>query len=278
MTARSTFATPGRKLRVAAVQTVSGVELAANLRAVEKLVERAAGEGAGLVALPEFFALMAVDERAKLAVCEPAGNGPLQSFLAELASRHRLWLVGGTIPLRGRADGKVRNSTLVFDPRGECVARYDKIHLFSFSREGEQYDESTTIEAGDEVCAFDSPLGRIGLAVCYDLRFPELFRAMGGAELIVLPAAFTYTTGQAHWEILLRARAIENQCFLIAPGQGGEHQNGRRTWGHSMVIDPWGEVLACQVHGEGLAIAELDFARLDSIRASLPALHHRRLR
>ncbi len=278
MTARSTFATPGRKLRVAAVQTVSGVELAANLRAVEKLVQRAAGEGAELIALPEFFALMAVDERAKLAVCEPAGTGPLQSFLAELASRHRLWLVGGTIPLRGQVDGKVRNSTLVFDPRGECVARYDKIHLFSFSREGEQYDESTTIEAGDEVCAFDSPLGRIGLAVCYDLRFPELFRAMGDAELIVLPAAFTYTTGQAHWEILLRARAIENQCFLIAPGQGGEHQSGRRTWGHSMVIDPWGEVLACHVHGEGLAIAELDFARLDRIRASLPALHHRRLR
>lgn len=274
MTAR---ANSGRKLRVAAVQTVSGTDLEANLRAVAGLVERAAGEGAELLALPEFFAQMAADEHAKLALCEPVGNGPLQTFLADLASRHHLWLVGGTIPLRGRDLGKVRNATLVFDPHGECVARYDKIHLFSFSREAEHYDESATIEAGDEVCAFDCALGRIGLAVCYDLRFPELFRAMGAADLIVLPAAFTYTTGRAHWEILLRARAIENQCFLMASAQGGKHQSGRRTWGHSMVIDPWGEVLACHPEGEGLAIAELDFTRLDNIRRSLPALEHRRL-
>ena len=261
--------------RIAAIQTVSGPDVAQNLKVVAGLVAEAAAAGARLVALPEYFPVISADEQAKVRIREHDGSGPLQSCLADLAQRHGVWLVGGTIPLVAEADDKVRNSTLVFDDQGRRVARYDKIHLFGFQRGAERYDESASIEAGGDVCAFDAPVGRVGLSVCYDLRFPELFRAMREVDLIILPAAFTYTTGRAHWEVLLRARAIENQCYVMAPAQGGRHPSGRVTWGHTMIIDPWGEVLACQEEGPGVVLADLDPARIASVRESLPALRHR---
>lgn len=264
-----------RSTRIAAIQTVSGPDVAQNLEIVAGLVADAAAAGAQLVALPEYFPLISADEHAKVRIREADGAGPLQDLLAGLARQHGVWLVGGTIPLVAEADDKVRNTALVFDDRGQRVARYDKIHLFGFQRGAERYDEAATIEAGGTVCAFDSPVGRVGLSVCYDLRFPELFRAMGEVDLIVLPAAFTYTTGRAHWEVLLRARAIENQCYVMAPAQGGRHPTGRVTWGHTMIIDPWGEVLACRDEGPGVVLAALDPARIASVRASLPALRHR---
>lgn len=262
-------------VRIAAVQTVSGPDVAENLRVAGELVAEAAAAGARLVALPEYFPLITADETAKVRIRERDGEGPLQDFLRETARRHKVCLVGGTIPLAATADDKVRNSTLVYDERGERIARYDKVHLFGFRKGDESYDESLTIEAGREVVRFDSPAGPTGLSVCYDLRFPELFRAMGAVNLIILPAAFTYTTGRAHWEVLLRARAIENQCYVLAPAQGGRHPSGRVTWGHSLVIDPWGEVLACREEGPGVVVADVDPARIASVRESLPALRHR---
>ncbi|QDF96462.1 acyltransferase [Azoarcus sp. DD4] len=266
---------PPAPVRVAAVQTVSGPDVAANLREVAALIAAAADDGARLVALPEYFPLISADETAKVSLREREGQGPLQDFLAEAAARHGVWLVGGTIPMVASSDHKVRNTTLVFNDRGEQVVRYDKIHLFGFQRGAERYDEAATIEPGRQVVSFDSPAGRTGLSVCYDLRFPELFRAMGEPDLIILPAAFTYTTGRAHWEVLLRARAIENQCYVMAPAQGGRHPSGRVTWGHSMIVDPWGEVLACREEGWGFVAADVDFSRIASVRASLPALNHR---
>ncbi|TVT55476.1 MAG: carbon-nitrogen hydrolase family protein [Azoarcus sp. PHD] len=262
-------------VRIAAIQTVSGPDVEANLAAVEGLIARAAADGARLVALPEYFPLMSTDEMAKVRARESEGSGPIQDFLSAAARRHRVWLVGGTLPLVAEVDNKVRNSTLVFDDRGERRARYDKIHLFGFQRGAERYDESVTIEPGQTVSTFDSPVGRTGLSVCYDLRFPELFRAMGVVNLIILPAAFTYTTGRAHWEVLLRARAIENQCYVMAPAQGGEHPGGRVTWGHTMIVDPWGEVMNVLETGPGVVTADVDFERLASLRDSLPALRHR---
>ncbi|MDR0634516.1 MAG: carbon-nitrogen hydrolase family protein [Azoarcus sp.] len=268
---------PDANTRIAALQTVSGPDVAANLAVAGGLIAEAADAGARLLALPEFFALLSGDETAKVRARERQGEGPIQDFLREAAARHKVWLIGGTLPLLADAPDKVRNAVLVYNDRGEHVARYDKIHLFSFARGDERHDETRTIEAGGRVIRFDSPFGRIGLSVCYDLRFPELFRAMGEIDLIILPAAFTYTTGQAHWEILLRARAIENQCYLMAPAQGGRHPHGRRTWGHSMIVDPWGDILACRAEGPGVVTATLDPARIAAIRQSLPALRHRRL-
>ncbi|MHB1373965.1 MAG: carbon-nitrogen hydrolase family protein [Thauera sp.] len=262
-------------VRIAAIQTVSGPDVQDNLDRVAELIAEAAGAGAKLVALPEYFVLISPDETAKVRIREREGSGPLQDFLAAAARRHGVWLIGGTVPLVAEADDKVRNTTLVFDDQGRRVARYDKIHLFGFQRGEERYDESATIEPGSTVACFDSPAGRTGLSVCYDLRFPELFRAMGEVDLIVLPAAFTYTTGRAHWEVLLRARAIENQCYVMAPAQGGRHPNGRVTWGHSLIIDPWGEILACREEGWGVVVADVDPARIAAVRASLPALRHR---
>lgn len=266
---------PPGPVRIAAIQTVSGPDVDANLDAAAALVAEAAAAGAVLVALPEYFPLISTDESAKVRIREAEGDGPLQDFLSATARRHGVWLVGGTIPLCASVDDRVRNSTLVFDDQGRRVARYDKIHLFGFCRGEEHYDEAATIERGGEVCCFDSPAGRTGLSVCYDLRFPELFRAMGEVDLIVLPAAFTFTTGRAHWEVLLRARAIENQCYVMAPAQGGRHPGGRRTWGHTMIIDPWGEVLACREEGPGVVLADLDPGRIAEVRESLPALRHR---
>lgn len=261
--------------RIAAVQMVSGPDVADNLSVAGELIAQAAGSGARLVALPEYFPLITSDETAKVAIREAEGRGPLQDFLREAAQRHGVWLVGGTIPLVAQADAKVRNSTLVFDPQGRQVARYDKIHLFGFRKGAESYDEAATIEPGREVVTFDSEFGRVGLSVCYDLRFPELFRAMGAVDLIILPAAFTHTTGRDHWEVLLRARAIENQCYVMAPAQGGRHPSGRVTWGHTLVADPWGQVLACREEGPGVVYADLERARIASVRESLPALRHR---
>ncbi len=267
----------GEDGRIAAVQMISGAEVAANLAVATELVAQAAGAGAALVALPEYFALLSADEHAKVAARELDGSGPMQDWLAETAARHGVWLVGGTIPLVADDAARVRNSVLVFDGSGRRVARYDKMHLFGFDNGAERFDESRTIEAGSRVACVDTPFGRLGLSVCYDLRFPELYRAMHGVDLILVPSAFTATTGRAHWETLLRARAIENQCYVAAPAQGGMHAGGRRTWGHTMIIDPWGEVLACRDAGPGIVLAEIEHSRLASVRTQLPALAHRRL-
>ena len=262
---------------IAAIQMVTGDDVGANLAVAARLVAEAADGGAKLVALPEYFALLSPDERAKVVAREPDGDGPMQDFLRQTAARHGVWLVGGTIPLVAEVDDKVRNSVLVFDDGGNRVARYDKIHLFGFRNGAEQFDEARSIEAGASVVSFDSPVGRVGLSVCYDLRFPELYRAMGDVDLLLVPSAFTATTGRAHWETLLRARAIENQCYVAAPAQGGMHPGGRTTWGHTMIVDPWGEVLAVRDQGEGVVTARLDPARLGAVRGQLPALSHRRL-
>jgi nitrilase len=203
------------------------------------------------------------------------GGGPIQDFLVDTARRHGIWLIGGSMPLIACAEDKVLNSCLVYSPAGERVARYDKIHLFGFEKGKERYNESESIEAGGEVVTFQTPFARVGLSICYDIRFPELYRAMGAVDLIVVPAAFTETTGRAHWEILLRARAIENQCYVLAVGQGGHHENGRETHGNSMVIDPWGNILDRKLKGPGVVVGELDPAQIAEVRASLPALRHR---
>lgn len=264
--------------RIAAIQMISTPEVAANLATAGRLIAEAAGRGARLVALPEYFPIIGGSDADRLAVREAEGSGPIQEFLAEMAARHGLWLVGGSIPLMAQNPAKLRNSCLVFDPMGRRVARYDKIHLFGFQKGAERYDEAETIEAGPaEPVACDALGLRIGLGICYDLRFPELFRALAPLDLIVLPAAFTDTTGRAHWELLLRARAVENQCYVLAAAQGGRHPTGRITHGHSMIVDPWGGVVARMEYGEGVVLAELDPARIAEVRASLPALAHRRL-
>jgi nitrilase len=247
-----------------------------NLATAARLVAQAA-TGAQLVTLPEYWPIMGLKDADKVAQAEQPGAGPIQEFMAQLAREHGIWLVGGTLPLVSGEAGKVLNTTLVYDPQGQRVARYDKIHLFGFTRGAESYNESATIVPGEAVGSFEAPFGRVGLSVCYDLRFPELYRAMGECALIVVPAAFTHTTGMAHWEVLLRARAIENQCYVLASAQGGTHRNGRRTFGHSMLIDPWGEVKAVLREGEGVVSGEIDPQLLASVRESLPALRHRKL-
>jgi nitrilase len=266
-------------MKVAALQMVSTPDVERNLRAAESLIAAAARAGAQLAALPEYFCLMGRHDRDKLAIAEAPGDGPIQQFLSSQAKQHGVWLIGGTVPLRCDDAERVRNACCVYAPDGALAARYDKIHLFRFSNDaGEDYDEGRVLQGGGEPVAFDAAGWRTGLSICYDLRFPELYRAVMNppCDLISVPAAFTYTTGQAHWELLLRARAVENQCYVIASAQGGLHENGRRTWGHSLVIDPWGEVLACCEEGEGMAIAEIDKARIAEVRKQLPALSHRR--
>jgi len=243
------------------------------------LIGQAKAEGAALVLLPEYFCIMGRRETDKVGVRELVGDGPIQRFLAEQALHHQIWIIGGTVPLQSDEPAKVLNATLVFDPKGQLVCRYDKIHLFSFHRGTDTFDEARTITPGDEIVRFVGP-GKLqtGLSICYDLRFPELYRALGPVDLVVVPSAFTYTTGQAHWEILLRARAIENQCYVLAAAQGGMHPNQRRTWGHSMLIDPWGEIKAVLPEGEGVVIGEVDPNLILSIRTDLPALAHRTTR
>jgi nitrilase len=266
---------------VACVQMASGPNIGANLLEAERLIEEAVSQQARLVVLPENFALMGKAETEKVEAREAENNGPIQTFLVEQASRHGIWLVGGTIPMVANDENKIRATCLVYDDTGKQVARYDKIHLFDVELvdSDEQYTESETIEPGDEVVVIDSPFGRMGVAVCYDLRFPELFRQQleKGMEIVVLPSAFTAITGRAHWEVLVRARAIENLCYVIAPDQGGYHLSGRETYGHSMIVDPWGTVLNRLARGPGVVCADIELGRLNSARRNFPSIEHRRL-
>ena len=268
-------AAQGSAFKVAAIQMASGPNVAGNLSEARRLIAKAAEQGARLVVLPEFFAIMGMNDQDKIKGREQPGQGPIQSFLGEIARQYKVWLVGGSIPLSASAPDKVLNSCLVFDERGTQVARYDKIHLFNLELGNERYDEAKTIEPGKQVVVVDSPFGRIGLAVCYDLRFPELFRAMKDVDIIVLPSAFTETTGKMHWEVLVRARAVENLAYVVAAAQGGYHVNGRETHGNSMIVNPWGGVLDRLPRGSGVVIAEVNPSYQASLRASLPALGHR---
>ncbi|MDM0014111.1 carbon-nitrogen hydrolase family protein [Variovorax sp. J22P168] len=268
-------------MKVAAIQMVSAVAREANLARAHDLLAEAAAADAELAVLPEYFCMMGRRDTDKLALRENADAGTVQSFLADAAREFGLWIVGGTLPIETDDELHVFNSSLVYGPEGQRVARYDKIHLFSFDNGRERYDEARVIAPGTQPVCFDLPSRdghrwRIGLSVCYDLRFPELYLALArdGAELLLVPSAFTHPTGAAHWEVLLRARAIENLAWVVAPAQGGTHENGRRTWGQSMVVDPWGNVVAQQASEEGVVAFELDLARLESARSQLPALGH----
>ncbi len=263
--------------KVAAIQMASGSSVPANLKEAERIVAEAASEGAELIVLPEYFSIMGVKDTDKLALQERPGDGVVQSFLSETAKRLGIWLVGGSVPLASPDPGKVYNSCLVYDEKGKQVARYDKIHLFSLRLGNDRFAEEKTIKAGDKVVTVDSPFGCIGLSICYDLRFPELYRMMGNVDIILAPSAFTAITGKAHWETLVRARAIENLAYVIAPAQGGYHVNGRETNGDSMIVDPWGVITERLPRGSGAVIATLNKEYQVSLRASLPALEHRSL-
>ena len=263
--------------KVAAIQMVSAASVDRNIEIAGRWIAKAAEQGAQFVVLPEYFCLMSRKETDKLSVAETEGAGPIQDFLSNSAKKYHIYLSAGSLPLVSPDAGRVFNTQLVYNPIGEQIARYDKIHLFSFSRGEESYDESRAILAGGKVSRLQTPDITLGLSICYDLRFPELYRAMGQVDLIVVPSAFTYTTGKAHWEILLRARAIENQCYVLAPAQGGQHENGRRTWGHSMLIDPWGDILEVLPEQEGIVSGTIEPNRLIEVRQSLPALSHRTL-
>ena len=262
--------------RMAALQMVSGPRVADNLATAGRLVAEAVAQGAQLVALPEYFPIIGAADADRVRAREDFGRGPVQDWLAETAQRHGVWIFAGSLPLTAQNPDKMRNASLVYNPDGACVKRYDKIHLFGFRKGDESYDEAAFIEAGSEPAAVDTPFGRVALSICYDLRFPELYRAMGPVDLLVVPAAFTHTTGQAHWELLLRARAVENLCYVLASAQGGTHPSGRMTWGDSMAVDPWGGVLDRLAKGPGVVVAEMDSARIAELRTSLPALQHRR--
>lgn len=268
-------------MKVAAIQMVSGISLDHNLSEALRLLRLASQGGAELAVLPEYFCFMGHQDTDKLVLAETPGHGRVQDFLADVARDLKLWIVGGTLPMATDDPSHVANASLAFSPKGQCASHYDKIHLFRYDNGRERYDESAVLRAGDKPTAFElhdrsGQAWRIGQSVCYDLRFAELYRALA-ADVLLVPSAFTHTTGQAHWEVLLRARAIENQAFVIASAQGGVHENGRRTWGHSMVIDPWGEVMALQAEGPGVVLVEIDHARLASVREQLPSLQHRRL-
>ena len=266
---------PSDIIKIAAIQMASGPYVAANFSEAERLIEVAANQGAKLVALPEYFAQMGFKETDKVAAREEEGKGPIQQFLKSMAKKHNIWLIGGSVPLVSNFPNKVRNSCLVYDDQGQQVARYDKIHLFGLNLGNEQYHEEKTIESGDVIKVVDTPFGKIGLSICYDLRFPELYRAMKDVNIIVVPSAFTDTTGKAHWETLVRARAIENLSYVMAPAQGGYHLSGRETHGNSMIVDPWGVVLDRLPRGSGVVIAAMNPKYQASLRASLPALKHR---
>ena len=266
--------------KIAAIQMASGPQVSANLNEAARLIANAAAAGASLIVLPENFAIMPMKDADRLAAMETDGEGPMQEFLANQARHHGVWLVGGTIPMRATQAGRVRAACLLFNDRGVRVARYDKVHLFDVRLEsGEQYNESAAIEPGSDVVVAATPFGKLGLAVCYDLRFPELFRRLleAGAELFAVPSAFTVRTGRAHWEVLVRARAVENLAYVIAAAQGGYHLNGRETYGDSIIVNPWGEVVDCLARGSGFVIADLDRTMQSRIRNNFPSIQHRRL-
>jgi predicted amidohydrolase len=265
------------KTRVAAIQMVSGADLNRNLEAAARLIEAAGEDGARIVALPENFYLIGRHEADKLKLAERDGSGPIQDFLAHAARQQRVWIVGGTVPIATGDASRILSASLVFDDSGRRVARYDKMHLFRFEHGEERYDEARTLEPGARAVAIASPFGRLALSICYDVRFPELYRSLGEFDAMFVPSAFTVPTGRAHWEILLRARAVENQAYVVAPAQGGLHESGRRTYGHTMIVDPWGEVLAVRPEGEGFVAAEIDSEKIREVRAALPALLNRRL-
>jgi nitrilase len=269
------------KTKVAAIQMATSPNVSANLLEAERLISEAAESGAGLIVLPENFAFMGEHERQMCTLREHQGDGPLQNFISQMARRHGVWLVGGTIPMEASDGAKVRAASLVFDNQGRMVARYDKIHLFDVQlvESDERYEESNTIEPGDQTLVVDTPFGRLGIAICYDLRFPELFRKLmaQGAEIFVVPSAFTAITGKAHWETLVRARAIENLAFVVAAAQGGYHLNGRETHGHSMIVDPWGRVLGQVPRGTGFVSVELDRDYQQTVRRTFPTIEHQRL-
>ena len=269
------------ELNMASIQMVSTPNLNENLEVAARLTKAAADSGAQLAVLPEYFCLMGLKDTDKVNAREAAGSGPIQERLAAMAQESNIFLVAGTIPLEAKESNKVLNTSLVFDPVGKQIARYDKIHLFGFQTETERYEESETIAAGSQPGQFAIRLNevdwRFGLSICYDLRFPELYRSLGQVDCHIIPAAFTYTTGKDHWEILLRARAIENQCYVLASAQGGIHLNQRRTWGESMLIDPWGGILSQLPEGEGFIQGTLSKDKLKEVRSKLPALKHRKL-
>ncbi len=263
---------------VAAVQMVSGPEVGPNLEAAARLVEAAARAGAKLVALPENFYIIGRHESDKVKVREQDGSGEIQSFLSRVSKQHGVWVLGGTVPLEAKDSNRIRSASLLYDDSGKRVARYDKMHVFRFEQGEESYDEARTVEPGTEAVALETPLGRLALSVCYDVRFPELYRALSPFDLLFVPSAFTVPTGAAHWETLLRARAIENLAYVVAPAQGGRHATGRETYGHTMIVDPWGEVLAVRESGEGVVLAKVDPDRIHKVRSSLPALSNRKIR
>jgi deaminated glutathione amidase len=265
-------------VKVAAVQMASSPHVSSNLVEAKRLIDIAVEQGAKIVVLPEYFCIMGTKDSDKVNVREKVGDGPIQRFLSKMAKEHKIWLIGGSVPLISNYPGKVRNSCLVYDDKGTQVARYDKIHLFGLDLGTEHYHEENTIEPGDQIVVVDTPYGKIGLSICYDLRFPELYRAMGEVDMIVVPAAFTETTGKAHWETLVRARAIENLCYVVASAQGGYHLSGRETHGNSMIVDPWGVILDRLPRGSGIVIANINPKYQQSLRASLPALKHKTIK
>ena len=269
------------RLKVAAIQMVSGISLDNNLSEALRLLRQAASAGAELAVLPEYFCFMGANDEDKLVLAETPGLGKVQDFLSDCARDLKLWIVGGTLPMATDDPTHAANASLAYNPRGECASRYDKIHLFRYDNGRERYDEAAVLRAGETPTVFDCRDAgghhwRVGQSVCYDLRFGELYRMLA-ADVLLVPSAFTHTTGQAHWEVLLRARAIENQAYVIASAQGGVHENGRRTWGQSMVIDPWGQVMAMQAVGPGVVLADIDLGHLRAVREQLPSLQHRRL-
>ena len=269
------------ELKIAAIQMVSSASLQENLATANRLTKAVAEDGAHIAVLPEYFCIMGLKDTDKVRAREKLGSGPIQEELAAIAQANGIYLIAGTIPLEAKDPNKVLNTTLVFNPNGQRVARYDKIHLFGFQTNTERYQESETIEAGEQPgivkITINGTEWSFGLSICYDLRFPELYRALGQVDCHIIPAAFTYTTGKDHWEILLRARAIENQCYVLASAQGGIHQNQRRTWGNTMLIGPWGDILATLPEGEGFISGILSKDKLNEVRSKLPALAHRKL-
>lgn len=272
--------------KIAAIQMASGTNVSANLNEVSNQISNAVNAGAKLIVLPESFAIMGMHDADQIKVAEDEGTGPIQNFLSEQAEENRVWIVAGTIPLKLNSDHsdydkKIFAACLVYNEKGESVSRYDKVHLFDAHIEAtnETYNESETIEAGNKAVVVETPFGKVGLAICFDLRFPELFRqlVLSGTEIIVVPSAFTASTGKAHWEVLLRARAIENLCYVIASAQGGYHVSGRETYGDSMIVDPWGTVLDRLPQGSGYVIADIDVENIHTIRKSFPVLKNRKI-